>query len=82
MSNAAVAALVEVVEKRAAEYAKAYEQTKVLRKEMREAVAMAEKVAAITGDDAPVYSEAVTEALAPRRRNKDTDDDNEENVDA
>lgn len=78
MSNAAVTALVEVVEKRAAEYAKAYEQTKVLRKEMREAVSMAEKVATITGEEPPTYSEAVTEALAPRRRNKDGDDNTNE----
>ena len=76
-NNPAVQALVDVVEKRAAEYAKAYEQVKALRKEMRDAVTMAEKVSTILGEEPPTYSETVTEALATRRRNKDGDDEPE-----
>lgn len=70
-SNPAVQALVDVAEKRAAEYNKAYEKVKTLRSNMRDAVRMAEAVAQTLNSEPPEFSESVRKALAARNKSGD-----------
>lgn len=72
-NNPAVQALVDVAEKRAAEYNKQYAKVKELRSAMRDAVKMAEQVATTLGADAPEFSESVQKALAARNRGNQTE---------